>query len=305
LTRSLLLVRHLALTALAALPVLAQHSEFETNPLIGTWERVSLLRNSLSVQPPDAALYLKFGADGYWSMMEMPDDRPKVNKPLEEMTKQELFERFDKVDGGWGYYIVKRDIVNRIHDEDIAPGREGAQHIREYIFEDKIMNLAGTGANRSPQARMKPLAPQPLTDKRLVGTWERTALMLDGKPAQPPAPEIILLGEDGWFSQTHLPKGRARIAKPLEEFTKEDFLNAYKNVGAARGTYAVQGNKFTRKHVADIDPNLVGYDEVREFSLEGDTLTLRGSSPAGVKVEAKYRRLKPRPILSWSVKPQE
>ena len=299
------LVRDLTIGALLALPVSAQHPDFETNPLIGTWERVSLLRNSLSVQPPDAPLYLKFGADGYWSMMEMPDDRPKVNKPLEEMTREQLFERFKDVDGGWGYYIVKRDIVNRIHDEDIGPGREGAQHIREYIFEDKIMNLAGTGANRSPQARMRPLAPQPPGDKKLVGTWERTSLILDGKATQPAAQEIILLGEDGWFSQTHLPKGREAIKKPREEYTKEDFLKAYRNVGAARGTYTVQGNKFTRKHVADIDPNLYGYDEVRDFSLEGDTLTLRGSNPAGVRVEAKYRRLKPRPILSWSVKPQE
>lgn len=302
-TRLSLIVRLAALWALPSLPAAAQHADFDVNPLVGTWERVSLLRNSLSVQPPDAALYLKFNADGYWSMMEMPEDRPKVNKPLEQMTKEELFARFDKVEGGWGYYIVKRDIVNRIHDEDISPGREGTQHVREYVFEDKIMNLAGTGANRSPQARMRPLPASPLSDKRLVGTWERTALLLDGKSTPPPAPEILLLGEDRWFSQTHLPKGRERIGKPMEEFTKEDFLKAFKNVGAARGTYTVEGNKFTRKHVADIDPNLVGSEQVREFSLEGDTLTLRGSEPAGVKVEAKYRRLPPRPILSWSVSP--
>jgi hypothetical protein len=295
--------RRVALCALLAVPAAAQHADFEVNPLVGTWERVSLLRNSFSVQPPDAALYLKFNADGYWSMMEMPDGRPKVDKPLEEMTKEELFQRFDKVEGGWGYYIVKRDIVNRIHDEDISPGREGVQHIREYIFEDKIMNLAGTGANRSPQARMQPMPPSPPGDTRLVGTWERTSLTMDGKTTPPPAPEFILLGEDGWFSQTHLPKGRERIAKPMEEYTKEDFLKAFQNVGAARGTYTVQGNKFTRKHVAAIDPNLVGYDDVREFSLEGDTLTLRGANKAGVKVESKYRRLAPRQILSWSVAP--
>jgi hypothetical protein len=293
----------LAVGALLALPAPAQHADFDVNPLVGTWERVSLLRNSLSVQPPDAPLYLKFGADGYWSMMEMPDDRPKINKPLEKMTREELLQRFDKVAGGWGYYIVKRDIVNRIHDEDIAPGREGAQHIREYIFEDKIMNLAGTGANRSPQARMQPMTPSPLSDKRLVGTWERTSLLLDGKATPPPAPEIILLGEDGWFSQTHLPKNRERIQKPMGEYTKEDFLKSFKNAGSARGAYNVQGNKFTRKHVANIDPNLVGHEEVCEFTIEGDTLTLRGSNPAGVKVEAKYRRLPPRPILSWSVTP--
>jgi hypothetical protein len=113
----------------------------------------------------------------------------------------------------------------------------------------------------------------------------------------------MLLGEDGWFSQTHLPKGRQRINKPMEEYTKEDFLKAFKNVGAARGTYTVAGNKFTRKHVANIDPNMAGMDEVREFGLDGDTLTLRGSNASGVKVESKYRRLAPRQILSWSVSP--
>src|SRR4029453_16406665 len=72
--------------------------------LVGTWERISLLRNALSVQPPDAPLFVKFGSDGYWSMMEMPDDRPKVDKPLEQLTAKELFTRFDKVEGGQGQW---------------------------------------------------------------------------------------------------------------------------------------------------------------------------------------------------------
>ena len=101
-----------------------------------------------------------------------------------------------------------------------------------------------------------------------------------GKATPPAAPEIVLLGADGWFSQTQFPKGRERIGKPMEEYTKEDFLKAFQHVGAARGTYTVAGNKFTRKHVANIDPNLVGQEQAREFTLDGDTLTLRGSNPA-------------------------
>jgi hypothetical protein len=53
--------------------------------LVGTSERISLLRNALSVQPPDAPLFVKFGSDGHWSMMEMPE-RPKIDKPLEQLT---------------------------------------------------------------------------------------------------------------------------------------------------------------------------------------------------------------------------
>jgi hypothetical protein len=256
------------------------------------------------VQPPDFPLYVKFGADGYWSMMEMPDQRPKMDKPLEEMTREELFQRFDKVEGGWGHYIVKREFVNRIHLGNIAPGPVGGNQIREYVFEGEVMNLAGTGPNRSPQARVRRLPVQPLNDKRLVGTWERTSLTLDGKPAQPPAPEVILLGEDGWFSQTQLPSNRERIGKPLEQYTKEDYLKAFTGVEAARGTYIVEGNKLSRKHVADVNPNLVGHEDVREFTLDGETLTLRGPDPRGAKMEAKYRRLPPRQILSWTLTPK-
>jgi hypothetical protein len=31
--------------------------------------------------------------DGYWSMMEFPANRPKINKPLEQQTTKELFSR--------------------------------------------------------------------------------------------------------------------------------------------------------------------------------------------------------------------
>src|SRR5262245_15287294 len=112
----------LAMVFCAASAAVAQPCTAEK--LVGTWERVSLLRNALSVQPPDAPLFVKFGADGYWSMMEMPPDRPKVEKPLAQQTTKELWGRFERVEGGQGTW-----------------------------FEGEILALVGTGANRSPQAR--------------------------------------------------------------------------------------------------------------------------------------------------------
>ena len=64
---------------LAQTPPAAQGPQCTKERLVGTWERVSLLRNALSVQPPDAPLFVKFSADGHWSMMEMPDDRAKLD----------------------------------------------------------------------------------------------------------------------------------------------------------------------------------------------------------------------------------
>ncbi len=284
---------------LLASPVLAQPPAASQGPpctpsrLVGTWERVSLLRNALSVQPPDAPLFVKFSSDGHWSMMEMPD-RPKVDKPFDQLTDKELFTRFDKVEGGYGTWTLKGDTLTRKHVVNIAPGGEGSNQDRLCSFEGEILALIGTGANRSPQARFKRLPAQQMKAHNLAGTWERTSLAIDGKAQQPPrAPLMLILGEDGWFSQTELPTGRKPIKKPMEQYAVDDYAQSFTNVGAARGTYTVEGNVFTRKHVADIDPGSVGYEDPRQFTLDGDTLTLRGKTRSGQKVEATFRRTKP------------
>ena len=285
---------------LVASPVLAQQPpsgqgpQCTTSRVVGTWERVSLLRNALSVQPPDAPLFVKFSSDGHWSMMEMPDDRPEIDKPLEKLTDKELFARFDKVEGGYGTWTLKGDILTRKHLVNIAPGGEGNNQDRLCSFEGEILALIGTGANRSPQARFKRLPTQPMNAHNLAGTWERVSLVVDGKPQQPPRPPLIMiLGEDGWFSQTQLPTGRKPIKKPMEQYTVDDYLQSFTNVSAGRGTYTVEGNVFTRKHVADIDPGYVGFEDSRQFTLDGDTLTLRGTTRSGAKIEATFRRSKP------------
>jgi hypothetical protein len=283
-----------SLVAQAHQPAAGQGPQCTTSRLVGTWERVSLLRNALSVQPPDAPLFVKFSSDGHWSMMEIPDGRPTVDKPLEQQTEKELFTRFDKVEGGYGTWTLKGDILTRKHVVNIAPGGEGNNQDRLCSFEGEILALIGTGANRSPQARFKRL-PVQQKPHNLVGSWERISATVDGKSTQPPAaPIIMILGEDGWFSQTQLPTGRKPAGKPLEKFMVDDYLRSFRGVNAARGTYTVEGTVLTRNHVADIDPNLVGYDEVREFSLEGDKLILRGRTRSGGNIEATFRRLKPR-----------
>ncbi|MGH9386243.1 MAG: hypothetical protein ACRD2N_18360 [Vicinamibacterales bacterium] len=262
--------------------------------LVGTWERVSLLRNALSVQPPDAPLFVKFGSDGYWSMMEMPDDRPKVDKPLEQLTTKELFARFDKVEGGQGTWTVKADgsVVTRRHVVNIAPGGENSNQDRLCWFEDEILALVGTGSNRSPQARFRRLPDQKNPVHPLVGTWDRTTLVADCR-AVPQAALILILGEDGWFSQTELPTGRKSPGKPIEQYAVADYVNSFGRLSAARGTYTVNGNTLTRKQVASVDPNQVGREIAGEFSVSGDAMTLRGTARTGMKFESVFRKLKP------------
>ena len=225
-------------------------------------------------------------------MMEMPDDRPKPTKSLEQMTTNELLALFDKVEGGQGTWTVQADgsVVTRRHLVNIAPGGENSVQDRLCWFEADILALVGTGANRSPQARFRRLPDQKNPPHPLVGTWERTTSIHDGKPVPLPAPIVLILGEDGWFSQTQLPAGRKSPGKPMEQYTVDDYVRSFSAVMASRGTYTVNGTTFTLKHVASIDPNQVGRDLVAEFTTSGDSMTLRGTNPYGVKFESAFKR---------------
>jgi hypothetical protein len=264
------------------------------DPLVGQWVRFTLIRNGFSVQPPDAPLYLQFGPDGYWSMMEFPANRPKISKPLDQLTSQELFSRFDKSDGGWGTYSQDGMINDRHHYSDIAaPGNGGTEHVRAWRFEGKVLVLEGTGSNHSPEIKTRKLPTVPLASKAVVGAWERSALTVNGAPVQQAVPQHLLLGEDGWFQETLLPTGRPRPqGKPMEQWTPQEFAAAYKDVQAARGTYNADGTTLIRKHIGDLDPNLEGKDAMGTYTLQGGTLSVTGTDAAGRKVQETFMKMK-------------
>jgi hypothetical protein len=111
---------------------------------------------------------------------------------------------------------------------------------------------------------------------------------------QQAAPEHLILGEDGWFHQTYLPPGRtAPRGKPMEQWTTQEYVAAYKGMMASRGTYNVSSNTLIRKHIADTDPSLEGRDDVGQYTLQGEAMTVQGRDAAGQKYEARYQRMKP------------
>jgi hypothetical protein len=235
-------------------------------------------------------------------MLEFPANRPKINKPLEQQTAKELLSRFQLMGGAWGNYTLDGQLSYRHHLRSFNPAAGEASQLRGWSFEGNILLLDGTGSTRSPQARMRKLPNQPLGSRALVGTWERTALSINGSPVRQSEPEYMLLGEDGWFMQTVFPQGRkpvrarsgqGRGAPPMEQWTAQDFTGAYQGVSGSRGTYNVSGNTFIRRHIADIDPNLEGRMETGQYTLQGDTLSVKGTNAAGQTFEASYRRMKP------------
>ena len=130
--------------------------------------------------------------------------------------------------------------------------------------------------------------------KAFVGTWERiSATDGEGKALEERLlPSNIIFAADGHYSQTAFPAGRAKVAKPVTEMTREELINRLDGVLAGYGTYTVTGNKLTRKVLQHLNPAGQGTEIIQEFRLEGDTLTLKVVSEALKNSETRYKRVK-------------
>lgn len=122
----------------------------------------------------------------------------------------------------------------------------------------------------------------------LVGVWERISLMRGTTQGQPPAaPEFLIISADGYFSESELPEGREKVNKPLDQMTKEELVARFQRTAASRGTYTIQGNVLTRKHIADLNPSAEGSDQVRNFRFDGDILVLSAGGPPQVSAAGR------------------
>lgn len=130
--------------------------------------------------------------------------------------------------------------------------------------------------------------------KAFVGTWERiSATDGEGKALEERLlPSNIIFAADGHYSQTAFPAGRAKVAKPVQQMTREELVDRLDGVLAGYGTYTVTGNKLTRKVLQHLNPASQGTEIIQEFRLEGDTLTLKVLSEALKNSEARYKRVK-------------
>src|SRR5262245_42695781 len=115
-----------------SLPCFAQ----DASRLIGTWERLYIrLANGNDLQPPQAVPYLTFTADGFHSYIGVPTGRKVVDKPLEEMTKEELLGNYKQVGAFWGPYSVSGNRITRRAAIHTSPQLEGNEYVHEFRFD--------------------------------------------------------------------------------------------------------------------------------------------------------------------------
>jgi hypothetical protein len=117
--------------ALLAVPATAQNA----NSLVGSWERVRS-------DPPDEMAFLIFSNDGFFTQTILPTDRPKINKPLRDLTKEELVVRYEQLVARRGPYRVEG---NRLIRRDVAhhnPNLIGRDRIDRWRIEGGMLILS-------------------------------------------------------------------------------------------------------------------------------------------------------------------
>lgn len=144
------LTRALAILVLAHTGVAGAQS----SPLTGAWERVSLRDSTGTIlQPPAPAAFAIASADGYFSQTAIPTGRPTIDKPLSDMTKEELLARFERVSASRGTYTISGNRLTRKSLSNINPALEGGELVQLFRIVGDTLILSSPNPASMGEAR--------------------------------------------------------------------------------------------------------------------------------------------------------
>ena len=124
--------------------------------LVGAWERISMTNARGEAAKPEPA-FLIFSDNGYFAQSVTPAGRPKVAKPLKELTRDELVARLEGVSARFGAYTVQGDRLTRRNIAHLEPAKEGAQETQIFRLQRDVLILSTPGEGGEVRfERMKP-----------------------------------------------------------------------------------------------------------------------------------------------------
>ena len=142
-----------------AISVFAYNAAFaapNAKAFVGTWERFSLKDEAgKAVEERLVRSFLLFSADGHYSQTTIPAGREKLDKPLQEMTKEELLNRFDGVRATYGAYTIAGNKLARKYITILNPNEEGKDMVQIFRFEGDTLILTSATAENKREARFR------------------------------------------------------------------------------------------------------------------------------------------------------
>jgi hypothetical protein len=146
-------------TIICAFAVLAHNSTSaapNAKAFAGTWER--FLSKDAEGKPAEERLvrsFLLFSADGHYSQTTLPAGREKLTKPVKEMTREELLNRFDGVSAFYGAYTIAGNKLTRKVITATSPNSDAAEFVQTFRFEGETLILSSTTAGSKGEARFR------------------------------------------------------------------------------------------------------------------------------------------------------
>lgn len=120
----------------------------EAQSVVGAWTRISLKDSAGNqTQPPEPTAFVIFSGNGHFSQTEIPVGRPKLNKQLAAMTKDELLARFQDVVAWRGTYVVAGTTLTRKTVAHLNPNQEGNEHVQVIRFAGDTLVLTRVNAS--------------------------------------------------------------------------------------------------------------------------------------------------------------
>ncbi len=121
---------------------------------VGTWERIARKdQDGQAVTGATVPSQIIFSADGHYVQVSNPPGRAKLDKPIKEMTKEELLNRFENVSGSYGTYSISGNTLTRKLISSSAPNGEGIEFKQTYKFEGDLLILSGTTSKSEARFR--------------------------------------------------------------------------------------------------------------------------------------------------------
>jgi hypothetical protein len=122
------------------------------NPLVGAWERISMTDAQGAIVPQVPA-FLIFSGSGHFAQTVTPAGRPKLNTPLQDMTREQLLARFQGLEARFGTYTVAGNKLTRKNIAHVNPGAEGTEETQLFRIEGDVLILTTEGGKREARFR--------------------------------------------------------------------------------------------------------------------------------------------------------
>ena len=105
----------------------------DSKAFVGTWERISYKDDEgKAIEDRLVRAHLIFSAEGHYSQVQLPTGRAKNDKPLKEMTKEELLNRFEGAVAYYGTYTISGNTLTRKEIVELNPNREGFVNVQTF-----------------------------------------------------------------------------------------------------------------------------------------------------------------------------